>query len=158
VVPDGGEHRPASLLPAQELRDLHRRDDQGEGPFELERSRVGDNGIDPHPALMTARPKRGDQPRVAVEPGDLVPPSGERERHPAGAAADLEDRSPSIGRELVPEREVGGVARALDVVPDDAVVRRRAGRRPGGPAAAHSDHLGATPRSASRSRRWSSAV
>ena len=44
---------------------------------------------------------------------------GEVERHPAGAGADVEDPTAILGGQLAPQRQVGAVGAALEVVPDD---------------------------------------
>jgi hypothetical protein len=49
---------------------------------------------------------------------------GKVECHPAGAGADVEDRPARGGGELAPQRQVGAVRRALDVVPDHAFGHR----------------------------------
>ena len=62
--------------------------------------------------------QHGEELGVEVERGDRVAGGGERERDAAGAGADVEDPVRGLGRQLVPERQVGRVGAALDVVPD----------------------------------------
>ena len=61
-------------------------------------------------------------------------PRGEPQRDTPGARADVEHRPVRRGRELAPQRQVGGVGAALDVVPDH-----------GGVAAAHRQYSFAWP-------------
>ena len=70
---------------------------------------------------------------------------GELERDAAGARADVEDALGRLAGELAPERQVGVVAAALDVVPDHVV-------------GAHRQYASAWPRRVSSSRSSSSAV
>ena len=71
--------------------------------------------------------------------------TGEIERHPAGAGANVEDRVAVALGQLPPQRQIGAVGAALQVVPDDV------GR-------AHDHALLASPRATSSSRRASIAV
>ena len=61
-----------------------------------------------------------------------VPAPGEVQGDAAGAAAEVEDRPVGLGRQLLPERQVGAVGAALDVVPDQprGSLRRSLARTP----------------------------
>ena len=98
-------------------------------------------------ALGRASLERREQLRVDVEPDHLVAAPGEVQGDPAGAAAELEDRAAAALGQLLPERQVGVVGAALDVVPD---------RRPR--VRAHRQNSFARPRSASSLRSSSRAV
>ena len=75
----------------------------------------------PRPAALAPRSsQRGDQLRVAVEADHRVAAPGEVQGDPAGAAAEVEDRPVGRVGQLLPERQVGRVGAALDVVPDRA--------------------------------------
>ena len=50
---------------------------------------------------------------------------GEIECHPAGTGADIEDRVAVAFGELPPQRQIGAVGAALQVVPDDYRLRSR---------------------------------
>ena len=112
-------------------------------PGELEAGGVGLLGADGEALALGARAQGREQLAVEVERGDVVAGAGEVQRHPAGAGADVEHRAGLGRRELAPQREVGGVAAALDVVPVDR---------------AHRQYSLAAPRSLSRPRSSSSAV
>ena len=117
---------------------------------ERELARVAD--LDPHVELRLARAvgERGGERGGSVEAGDRVPRGGEVERHPPGPAAELEHRGPATrSASSLPEREVGRVAAALDVVPDHLGVRRDG---------AHSPELPGEAARASSVRSSSSAV
>ena len=100
----------------------------------------------PAPAARGALGEHGEQLAVAVERGDVVPVAGEPQRDAARAGADVEHRAARLARQLAPQRQVGVVAAALDVVPDH--VR----------GDAHRQYSFAWPRRASSSRSSSSAV
>ena len=68
-----------------------------------------------------ARAQLVGQLGLEVDGDDVVAPPREVERDAARAGADVEDRPARRGRQLAPERQVGGVAAALDVVPDDVL-------------------------------------
>ena len=96
-----------------------------------------------------ARGQLGEQRAVEVERGHRVAGARQRQRHPAGAGADVEHRAGLRGGQLAPQRQVGRVGAALDVVPDhDLGDRERA----------HRQYSRACPRSASSWRSSSSAV
>ncbi len=95
------------------------------------------------PFALRARLELREQVGVEVERGDVVAGAGEVERDPAGARADVEHRARLLRGELAPQRQVGAVAAALDVVPADR---------------AHRQYSLAAPRSESRPRSSSSAV
>ena len=63
--------------------------------------------------------ERGQQLGVDVERGDAVAGASELERDPAGAGADVEHRIAVLAGERAPQRQILGVAAALEVVPDD---------------------------------------
>jgi hypothetical protein len=139
----GGGGEEAGAL-GQQLDGLHGDDDEGEGGTELEERRVGGHGADVEPG--GARRERRQQLRLAVQRGHGEARAREVERDAPGARADVEHR-PALGRrELPPQRQVGVVAAALDVVPYHQ--RREA----------HRQCPVTWPRSDSRSRRASSAV
>ncbi len=94
------------------------------------------------------------QDRVALERVHGMSGSGEDEGHPPGPGPDVEDRARGGGGELEPEREVGRVGAALDVVPDDGVGPRQRLA----PAHATAHELAAAPRATSRARSSSMAV
>ena len=113
------------------------------GPAELEAGGVGLLGADRDAGRLGAGGELGQQLAVEVERGDVVAVAGEVERHAPGAGADVEHRARLGLRQLAPQRQVGRVAAALDVVPDDR---------------AHRQYSLAAPRSESRPRSSSSAV
>ena len=125
---------------------LHRNDAQGKRArrcgTRTRRRRSATTGQPAGRALSAAA-----QLRVALERVDRVAGPRQAQCDPAGSGADVEDRAAGGGRELEPEREVGGVGAALDVVPDD----------PGG-AHASAHELAAAPRLTSRVRSSSIAV
>jgi len=110
----------------------------------LECSRVGVQGLRRQPP--GPRRERAEQLGVGVEADHLVPAAGQMEDDAAGPAAELEDRAAAALGQLLPERQVGLVAAALNVVPD------RGGGR------AHRQNSFAKPRSASSLRSSSRAV
>ena len=128
------------------MGELHRRDDRTEASLDLEPARVADRRLDRQARLRGTAAQLGYQGRRAVDSGHLEPPAGEMKCDPAGAAAELEHGPGRLGAELAPERQVGGVASAFDLVPDDLLGR------------GHRQYSGASPRALSRVRSSSSAV
>jgi hypothetical protein len=107
----------AAAGPAEELERLHRDDDEREPPVaEVEGARVGLGGLDGERARTVAQ--GGEQVAVAVERDDLEAAPREVERDPPGAGADVQHRPAVLLGELAPQRQVGVVGAALDVVPD----------------------------------------
>ena len=98
------------------------------------------------PGLGGARLEDAEQLGVEVERGHGVAGVGEPERDPPGAGADVEDAFRGVARELAPQRQIGLVAAALDVVPDGVL------------GDDHRQYASAWPRRVSSSRSSSSAV
>ena len=112
------------LALGQQLDRLHRHGDEREDALAgVEGRGVGDDGA--HRQAVGALGQRGQQVRVDVERRDLVAGAGEVERHAPGAGADVEHRAAGLVRQLAPQRQVGGVGAALDVVPDHLGVHRQ---------------------------------
>ena len=123
--------------------------------------RVGSDGqLAPRGALGRARATS----RVGVDAHHLVPAARQVERHPAGAAPEVEHRAAGARRPARARAEVGRVGRALHVVPGGGwpgprsrhVARRSGsatGRRARGPApAGHPEDDAANARSCSTQR------
>ena len=120
-APRGGEE--AAAL-GQQLDRLHRHGDEREDPVAgVEAGGVGDERA--HRQAVGALGQRGQQVGVDVERRDLVAGAGEVERHAPGAGADVEHRAAGLVRQLAPQRQVGDVGAALDVVPDHLGVHRQ---------------------------------
>jgi hypothetical protein len=62
----------------------------------------------------------GEQVGIAIERDDLVSPPREVERHATGAGADVEDRPAGQRGELAPQRQIGRVRAAFEIVPEHA--------------------------------------
>ena len=130
----------------EQLHQLHRRQDQAELGARARSSRASATHgsqrqlAGPLVAAPRAAPGRGRAPI------DRVPAPGQVQGDAAGAAAELEDRPAGAPRQLLPERQVGAVGAALDVVPDHV------------PRRAHRQNSFARPRSASSLRSSSRAV
>ena len=134
----------------QQLDRLHR-DDRSSPKRRRARSRAAsaDDRLDAQPAPARARERR-EQLRLAVERGDRRAPRAASSSATRPVPAPTSSTGPrSRARELPPQRQVGAVAAALDVVPDH---QRREGR------ALIASAPATWPRRASRSRSSSSAV
>ena len=92
MLADAGEHRGPPCATAHELHHLHRGDHEGEAGIEGQPAGVARNAVDPQPAGARPPLQLGDERGIGVHSGDGVPPGGEVERHPAGAATDVEHR------------------------------------------------------------------
>src|SRR4051812_3069352 len=144
------QERRAAGGAAEELDRLHRHEDQREAPAaEVELARVGRDRLDRQPDRPRAQ--RGEQRRRAVERDDRVPARREVQGDTAGAGADVEHRAGLPSGELAPQRQVLGIAGALDIVPDDLGHMRARAR-------GHAKLLPAAPRATSTSRSASIAV
>src|SRR5215211_1022899 len=108
------QERSTSVMSAEQLHGLHRRQHDREAAAQRELARVGADGLDRKAGGASA--KRLEQNRIAVQPDDGHAKRGEVERHAAGAATEVEHRAGA--RELAPEGQVLGVAAAFEVVPD----------------------------------------
>ena len=81
-----------------------------------------------HLGAVSSASRKGRSPSAPISDRGSCPrrsPSaraGQVQRDPAGAAAELEHRPRALGGSSRPERQVGPVAAALDVVPDHALV------------------------------------
>ncbi len=129
---------------AEQLEGLHRHEAQGEvAAGKLERPRVRAYAL--HLLLAGPALQRSKQVGVEVERGDTMARTGEIERHPARAGADIEDRVTVALGQLPPQRQIRAIGAALQVVPHDL------GR-------GHDHALLASPRATSSSRRASIAV
>ena len=117
MPPHSLEHRRPSLLAADDLHELHRRQHEPEALVEREGARVGVDRMDREALGGSTLADCARQLGLAVERPDLVPGTRKRERDPAAAAAEFEDRIASRG-ELGPELEIGCVGAVLDLVPD----------------------------------------
>ena len=140
-------HATRSAPSASSCSELHRRQDQGELVLRARSRRASPTTASQRQPARARSRQRREQLRVEVEADTRVPAPGQVQGDPAGAAAEVEHRAAGRGRQLLPERQVGRVGAALDVVPD----HRRAGR-------AHRQNSFARPRSASSLRSSSSAV
>ncbi len=130
----------------EQLHGLHRRQGEIDRPVELEVPGIGDDSPQRQPG---AAPFQGrDQLRVEVEAEHLVAAAGKMQGDPPGAAAEVEDGAPGLGRHRVPEVEIGRVGAALDVMPDRGALQ----------AGTHCQNSFASPRAASSLRSSSSAV
>jgi len=122
----------------QELDDLHRSEDEREAATESKGPGIGAHGLEAEAALAGAGGAGVDQGRIGVEGNDIVASRREVEGDATGARAQLEDRPARALGELPPQREVGLVATALDVVPRHSGIERGRGaarpcaRRPHG--------------------------
>ena len=148
VAPRAPQERDPAVAAAEQLDRLHRHDAQREPP--APRSNVA--GVRAHGVereLTGALGELVQQLVVEVERGDAVAARGEVERDPPGAGADVEHRVAVLAGERAPQRQVLGVAAALEVVPDDVQRRARSCR---------CQNCATCPRAASSSRSSSSAV
>ena len=75
--------------------------------------------LEPERGRLGTGAERGEHARLAVERRDGESVPREVERDPPCARADVEHRAAVLLGELAPERQVGLVAAALHVVPDD---------------------------------------
>jgi hypothetical protein len=158
-----GGQEAGALLGAQELDRLHRHDDQGEALLaEVEARGVGLGDRDVELLRDRAVVQRREQVAVAVERDHGVAGARQVQRDAPGARPDVEDRAARLARQRPPQRQVGLIAAALDVVPDDHRRRgqrqRRLRDRAQVPASRHRQYSSASPRWASSSRSSSSAV
>ena len=80
---------------AEQLRDLHGRDRERERAPELERAGVPDAAAHPQPALPGARRQGGHERRLGVEARHVAARGRQLQRHPPGAAAEVEQRAPA---------------------------------------------------------------
>lgn len=143
----GGAQEAGAPGRAEQLDGLHRREDEPEAPAgQPEGAAVGDDGLHGEPARCGPHLQLGEELGVDVERDDVMALRGEVERDAAGPRADVEDRPGLGGGELAPERDVGVIGAALDVVPDDVGARR------------HANEPSAAPRATSSSRSASIAV
>ena len=128
------QERDSLLASAEQLDRLHRHEAQREVALgQRERARVSADGLET--GLLSAFAQRPEQHVAAVERRDRVSGPRELQRHTAAAGADVEHATAAALRELAPERQVGAVAAALEVVPDDLL------RKPRRLAVAHDHEL-----------------
>ena len=88
-----------------------------EAVLELEITRVSRGGT--HGQPLSAPLELLEQGGIAIKRGHAVAAAGEVERDPPGAGADIEDGIAVTLRQRPPQWDVGGIAAAFDVVPDD---------------------------------------
>ena len=117
------QERAALLGVREQLHGLHRHQDQREARADGEIPGVCDDG--PHGQPACAPPQLGQQNRVEVQRGHLVPAGGQVERDPSGSRPNVEHGARRLSGELAPEGEIGGVSAALHVVPENGLVGRR---------------------------------
>ena len=104
------------ILTTQQLDGLHRHETGREPLLELERPGVCEHGGNIEP-VGPARELR-EQRRVVVERGHPMTATGKIDRHPTGSGADLEYWIAMLGGQCPPKGQIGGIASALQVVPD----------------------------------------
>ena len=129
---------------AHDLEELHRCDRQRKGLRFRQAAGVGQDARDLESALLRPPGQLVEQLGIRVQGRQCVPAIGQVERHPSRSCSEIQDRPGRPPRQLAPNRKVGGVAGAFEVVPDHRVP--------------HSDHRLARPRLVSMSRRSSRAV
>src|SRR6185295_11610830 len=127
----------------EHLEKLHGGQDQLELPAQVQGANVSAYRPRRNPAGRRSRAERRDQRGVDLNRPDLIAEVRQVEGDPSRPAAELQD-SAAAGGEALPDREIRGIAPALDLVPD--------GRR------AHAQYLLASPRFASMVRSSSRAV
>ncbi len=143
------QRRGAARLAAEQVHELHRRKDRREGAAEIELAGVRAHRLDLDTGFGAPGGERVQELLREVERRHVDAPAGEGERHASGPRPQLEHRPARLGGELGPDRQVGGVGAALDVVPDH--LRVQSGR-------AHCQNSGASPRALSSRRSSISAV
>jgi len=115
----------ASCRAAQQLNGLHRHDAQREvAAAQLEGACVAHERAHGH--ALGALGERAQEDRVALQRGHAMARAREVQCHSSRARADVQDRAGARLGELAPQRQVGTVAAALQVMPDD--LARDAGR------------------------------
>ena len=157
--PGTPHERHASARAFEQLDRLHRHQAQGEvAPADREVASVGGDRLDAQSRRAPAQLL--EQDGVEIERRHRVAGSRELERHPTGTRADIEDRPFRALRELQPERQIGTIGTALELVPEDSRRRARGGRPSGRivPRGVHDHELLASPRAISSSRSESIAV
>ena len=85
---------------------------------EVERAGVRGHACRAPPSTPARAARLLEERRLEVDAGDAVAAAREAKRHPAGAATEVEHVARRFAGQLVPQRQVGGVVAALDVVPD----------------------------------------
>src|SRR5215208_3337711 len=126
------------------LDELHRRDGQRELVPEIETADIGLLHVDGQSLGRRTLASGAEELRIDVDCPYFMPEPRQVQRYPAGSAAEVEDRTARLRRQLLPGREVRGIAAALGVVPDDR--------------GAHAQYARASPRRARSVRSSSSAV
>ena len=116
VARRAAQEAPAAGRSAEQLDGLHGREDEREAPPEVEVARVSLHDADPADPLARALSSRS-RTGVAVQGDDLEPLAREVERDAPGARAHVEHRAALAPGEPAPQRQVGAVAAALEVVP-----------------------------------------
>ena len=108
---------------------------------ELELAGVGGDGRERQAAAALLEHR--EQLRLEIDADHLVAASGQMQGDATGSAAEIDHGASGRARQLLPERQIGRVGAALDVVPDRD---------------AHCQNSFARPRSASSLRSSISAV